>query len=408
MRKNPVLLLLTATALYWFSLYTYPVLLPGHAEQALGASPAAVGGVVGSYGLVQMLLRTPLGFASDRLRRRKPFLTLGMAMSMTAALGLYLARSPLAAMLARGAAGAAAASWVAFSVLYAGYGAQTAKGNVRAMGTLSAVMYGAQLAGTQAGGLLARAAGTRAAFLLAAAAGVLGIACSRLIADRRPGAGSAASPRDLLAVLKGRSLLACAALTILMQVIMWSTLYGFSPQWAAAALGADAGGLALLSTVHLLPNIVFAWLTGAVLAPRLGPRPVMSLGFALLALGCAGMPFTAAFGQMLALQALCGVGVGCVAPVALALCIRDARPERYGMAMGLYQSLYGIGMFAGPVLAGALVNAASPVLGGAAQLTVGYRVNFLAMAGVGALGAMLALLLLPRDGSGKWKMESGK
>jgi len=286
---------------------------------------------------------------------------------------------------------------VAFSVLYAGYGAKKTGGNGRAMGTLSSVMYGAQLAGTQAGGLLARAAGTQAAFLLAVAAGVLGIACSRLIADLRPEAKPTA-PRDLLTVLKSRSLLSCAALTILMQVIMWSTLYGFSPQWAVEALGADAGSLALLSTVHLLPNILFAWLTGRVLTPRLGPRPVMALGFCLMALCCAGMPFTTAFGQMLFLQALCGIGVGCTAPVALALCIRDTAPERHGMAMGLHQSLYGIGMFGGPVLAGALVNAASPVVEGAAQLIVGYRINFFVMAGVGVLAAVLAVLLLPREG----------
>jgi len=394
--KKNTALLLVATALYWFSLYTYPVLLSGYAQQVLQASPAVIGGIVGSYGLVQMLLRTPLGFASDRLRRRKPFLTLGLVMTTTAALGLYLARSPLAAMVARGTAGAGAAAWVAFSVLYAGYGAKNAGGNVRAMGTLSAVMYGAQLAGAQTGGLLARVAGTQAAFLLAVAVGVLGIVCSCLIADLRPTAKPTV-PRDLLAVLKSRSLLSCAALTILMQVIMWSTLYGFSPQWAVEALGADAASLALLSTVHLLPNMLFAWLTGRLLAPRLGPRPVMALGFCLMALCCAGMPFTTAFGQMLFLQALCGIGVGCTAPVALALCIRDTTPDRHGMAMGLYQSLYGIGMFAGPMLAGALVNAASPVVEGVTQLIIGYRINFFAMAAVGGLAAVLALLLLPRE-----------
>lgn len=402
MKRSTLLLFLTATALYWFSLYTYPVLLSGYAASALGAAPAMVGGIVGSYGLVQTLLRTPLGFASDRLRRRKPFIALGMALSTLAALGLWLARSPLAAMAARGAAGAAAASWVTFSVLFAGYaasspakpGASRPRGGVRAMGILSAVMGGAQLLGTQAGGLLARAADTRAAFLLAAAVGGLGMAVSFLITDVRPTAPTV-RPRALLTVIRSRSLLVSSLLSILHQVIMWSTLYGFSPQWAKDALGADPSQLALLSTLHLAPNVLFCWLTGAALVPRLGSRRVAALGFAFMAISCLGMPFTTAFGQMLALQALSGLGVGCIVPTTLALCIRDTPPERQGMAMGLYQSLYGIGMFLGPVLAGALVSAASPVVDGVAQLTDGYRANFFAMAAVGALGAALSMRLVP-------------
>ncbi len=403
MKKSERLLFLATTALFWFSLYTYPVLLSNFAQGTLGATPAMIGSIVGSYGLVQMLLRTPLGFFSDRLRRRKPFLTLGLLFSTLAALGLWFSQSPLAAMLARGTSGAAAAAWVAFSVLFASYGAQgqpgtgvRQRGGFRAMGVLSAVMCAAQLVATQAGGWLANSADTRAAFLLAVGAGVLGMLCSLFVIDVRPTA-QPASPRALLTVVKSRSLLVCSLLSILQQVIMWSTLYGFSPQWAKTVLGADASQLALLSTFHLLPNVLCSWLTGAVLVPRLGARRVTAIGFACMAVSCLGMPLTNAFWQMLALQIFAGIGVGCIGPVTLALCMRDSAPEQHGMAMGLFQSLYGIGMFAGPVLAGALVTVASPVVEGVAQLTVGYRANFYAMAAVGVLGLLCALRLMPRE-----------
>ncbi len=394
MKRSSLFLFLTATALYWASMYTYPVLLSDFSQTALGASPRMVGAIVGSYGLVQMLLRTPVGFASDLLRRRKPFLTMGMAFSTLAALGLWQARSPMMALLARGTSGAAAAAWVAFSVLYASYG-KNGQG-ARAMGILSAVMYSAQLLATQLGGLLTRLSSTRTAFFSAAIIGGLGILCSLFVTDVRP-TGEAPKLSTLSLTLRDRMLLTSAGLSILHMSMAWATLYGFTPQWAKAMFAVDATQLALLSTAQLLPNILFSWLCGTFTAPRLGTRNTCALGFSLLALGTLGMPFTTSFTQMLLLQAVFGTGVGCVAPMLLSLCIRDIPPNRHGIAMGLYQSLYGLGMFAGPVLAGALVQAASPVVNGVTQLTVGYRANFFAMAAVGALAVALCFVFLPRD-----------
>ena len=55
--------------------------------------------------------------------------------------------------------------------------------------------------------------------------------------------------------------------------------------------------------------------------------------------------------------------------------------------MGFYQSIYGAGMFLGPVLAGGIVQAA------------GYRANFFAMAGILVIGAALSLL---------WRLTSNR
>ena len=389
----PLFFFLATTALYWFSMYTYPMLLTGFVRQELGASPALAGTIVSSYGLWQMLLRIPLGYASDKLRRRKPFLTLGAALSTLAALGLFLARSPAWALVARSVAGLAAAAWVAFTVLYAGYGAR--EGGARAMGTLSACMYAAQLLGTLVGSAVAQGNGTRSAFMLAVGTGLIGMVCSRFVTDVAV-TTQPPSTRALLEAGKNRLLLTSAGLTILLQIIMWATLYGFSPQWATEVLHVEQASLGLLSTVHLLPNILFSWLVGAYLIPRLGEKWVCALSFVCMAVSCLCMPLTRTFVQMLALQALCGVGVGCCAPTLLALSIRQIPSERRGIAMGFYQSLYGVGMFAGPALAGLLIEASSPIVEGVAQLVQGYRINYWACGGVGLLAALLTLVLLPR------------
>ncbi len=391
MRKNTLAYpLLATTLLFWFSQYTYPALLSNYARDALRASPAMIGAIVSSYGLAQMLLRIPLGFASDRLRRRKPFVTFGTAMTMLAGLGLFFAPTAMWVLMSRAAAGLAAAAWVAFTVLYASYGEP--KGGTRALGTLSACMYAAQLAATLLGGWLAGLYGMRGAFLLSAAAGGAGILTSRMVTDVRP-QGTPPTVRQMLGVVRDPMLLRSAGLSILMQAITWSTLYGFTPSWAKEVFGAPPSQVALLSVMQLVPNMLLSWLAGAYLIPRLGMRWVVGGGFACMALCCLGIPFTASFGQMLGLQVLSGIGVGCVAPAMLSLSIRDISQEKRGMAMGMYQALYGIGMFLGPVLAGALVQG---VANTGVPMIQAYRVNFYAMSAIAIVGTTAAGLLLPR------------
>lgn len=388
-RKQQTVFLL-ATSLFWFAMYTYPVLLSTHVTDTLGGTPAMAGLVVGSYGFTQMCLRIPIGFASDRIRRRKPFLILGAACTVLAALGLFLAKTPGVALVARGMAGVAASTWVCFTVLFSA--GQSPERRTQAMGTLSSTMYAAQLIATLLGGALAQAKGIGSSFLLAAAAGFVGVLLATHTQDLPP-QGATVTPSAIGKVLKNPLLLLCAIISILMQMVMWATLYGFSPRWAEQVLGADAAQLGLLSTVHLIPTILFSRLGASFLAPRLGEKWTVLIGFACIAASCLLMPLTSAFWQMLCLQALCGIGVGCASPLLLALCTRSVSPEQQGTAMGAYQSLYGIGMFIGPLLAGWLVEAASPMVSGVVSYAPGYRAVFLAAGILAAIAGVLSIWL---------------
>ncbi len=389
MKRRDMFLFFTATSLFWFALYTYPVLLAGYAKNVLGATPVMAGLIVGSYGLVQLLLRIPIGFASDKLRRRKPFLTLGSALGALAALVLFRAGTPEVARIGRSIAGASAAAWVCYSVLYASYGAQTQ--STQRMGALSSCMYGAQLIGTLIGSEVAQRAGVRSAFALAIAAGVIGTVCTLFVRDVRP-TTEPPTTSALLSSFKSRSLWVASILSILMQLIIYATLYGFSPTWAQEMLHAGTSLLGLLSTMHLLPNVLVSYLAARYVVPRIGKAAVCALGFLCMAASCLFMPMTTAFWQMLCLQSLCGIGLGCIAPILLALCIRDIPAERRGIGMGIYQSLYSIGMFAGPTLAGVLVQACTQEAGGGAGF--GYQCNFWVMGGVGLIAALLSLALM--------------
>lgn len=391
MSRKQQFIFLATTSLFWFAMYTYPVLLSTHVTDGLGGTPAMAGMVVGSYGFTQMILRIPVGYVSDRLRKRKPFLMIGAAFTALAALGLYAAHNATTALVSRGAAGVAASTWVCFTVLFSS--GQKPSERTRAMGTLSSVMYAAQLAATLLGGALAQAAGTRASFALAAVAGIACLALATQVKDAPPQTAPV-TLSSILHVFKDRLLLHCAAMSILMQMVMWGTLYGFSPSWAEQVLFADPAQLGLLSTVHLIPTIVFSRLGASRIVPVLGEKRTLSIGFICIAASCVLMGQTTAFWQMLLLQALCGIGVGCVAPLMLALSGRNIAHEHQGIAMGIYQSLYGIGMFVGPMLAGWIVQAATPAANDAVALAAGYRSVFL-FSGCLALAAAALAIWLP-------------
>ena len=55
---------------------------------------------------------------------------------------------------------------------------------------------------------------------------------------------------------------------------------------------------------------------------------------------------------MIACQALIGLGVGIAFPVLMGLALQAVEPEARASAMGVYQSIYAVGMTLGPAISG--------------------------------------------------------
>lgn len=148
-RRRQGLLLSVGIALFWGSLYIYYPILAPYAK-ALGADLAQVGLIVGSYGLTQAILRVPLGLFADWRGVRRPIVVLGCAVSLAGAVGLALARTPWQVFWSRGCTGVAAATWVASSVMLAGY--FPPRRAVRATSLAVFLTAAGQVFGTSAGG----------------------------------------------------------------------------------------------------------------------------------------------------------------------------------------------------------------------------------------------------------------
>lgn len=400
MEKKNERYLFLAVFLFWFSVYTYPSFLTTYVTNKLGAAKTLAGMIVGSYGLTQMILRIPLGILSDAIKKRKLFVMIGFVVSIAASAGLALTalvagREHIpeglvyAVLIFRGMSGMTAATWVNFSVLYASNyeGDQVAK----AMSRMIVPQCGSQIFAMLLGAQLAGNIGEIWAFLLAAAAGIAGLIIMSQVKDQPP-TGDLITIKGFLEVTRNIQLISGTVLATIYQLVVWMTVQGFVQNWARDVIGMVTAQLGYLSVANLLPNTIVSRFSGTVFAPKFGRRSVLAAGFAAMAAACFLYPRTDSMFSLLSVQVLLGTGVGLIMPLTMASAIETVTDARRGAAMGIYQAVYGAGMFIGPVIAGMIIDR----FGGTGEhinLIAGYTANFYAAMCVAVFGGILAVLL---------------
>ncbi|WP_141500703.1 MFS transporter [Paenibacillus luteus] len=344
------LLFTTITILYWTSMYVYvPTLSPYLSDR--GFSLPFIGIVLGSYGLVQMFVRFPLGILSDRFGKRKPFILLGMLTAGISCL-LFLIPGPWIWPLAgRLMAGVCASTWVAFTVLYASYFGSGQTG--RAMGNISVMTVSGQMIGMLLSGWLTDGFSPNAPFTLGAIIAIIGLLLALML--KEPRANQREQPGMSFAMIKNvvrtKTLLQVSLLSILAHGVLFITMFGFTPL-KAAEMGANGVKLTLLVFAFMLPHAFASLVTARWFTPRFGYWGTIGAGFFISAVCTAAMAFTGSMEMLVITQAINGFAQGLHMPLLLGLAIRDVEHAGRATAMGLYQALYAVGMFSGPFLAG--------------------------------------------------------
>jgi MFS family permease len=143
-------------------------------------------------------------------------------------------------------------------------------------------------------------------------------------------------------------------LSVVSQYIVFGSTYGFIPI-LAAHMGASNVALGLMMSMNLL-LITFGNLGVTRLVKRFSTSLIITISFISLSLGLVLAGLSQSLVMLFVAQAIIGAANGINYPTLMGLSIEKVEPRERSTAMGIHQSIYAIGMFAGPWLSGLLAD----------------------------------------------------
>ncbi|MCW2938117.1 MAG: drug resistance transporter, EmrB/QacA subfamily [Actinomycetia bacterium] len=108
-------------------------------------------------------------------------------------------------------------------------------------------------------------------------------------------------------------------------------------------------------------NLAFAslMLTGAALGDRFGRRKMYALGLGVFTAASIACALSTGVGELIAARVVQGAGAAVVLPLTLTLISEAFPPEKRGAAIGIWGAITGLGVAAGPLLGGAIIQGIS-------------------------------------------------
>ncbi|HET6406167.1 MAG TPA: MFS transporter [Candidatus Thermoplasmatota archaeon] len=380
MRDRALLGLYVATFLYSFGQALGVPLLPEHLRLSFGSTALFIGATMGIYGLMQIVLRLPMGDMADR-RGRKPSLVLAFASSVLS--GLCFAFGPTMWWAIPGVAlfgFGGGVFWVAANSYLFDRSSDVAK----ATADYTIAMSLAFLLGPPLGHVVAEHWGFGAAFLLTVLTSGAGLLLALALPETPPAPRprpATSSYRRALKLLAHPALLLSAMGTFTYS-LLFATHQSFF-QLHALYVGMSVTVVGLLLGGRQATALLVRWRLPLVLR-RLGPAAVMVGGILALVVVTLLVPFARTLPALAALVALAGCATGVLIPANLMLVHEGAPAGERGLANGIYGTVLGLG------------NALAPPLFGALAVGDVYDLTFWAAGGLGLVLVVLLVLVRRR------------
>lgn len=378
-RKDSLFLLVVT--LFWFSQYIFVPFLTPHLA-ALGVAASLSGVILGAYGFSQLVLRIPVSVSEDCLGRHRLYMACGLACVVAGSALPMLVESPLAYLCSRTLAGAGASTWVSFTVAFTG-GYPNVK---QRMGRLIAANNLGILISYLVGGTLVEWLGMKPLFGISA--GVALIALCLLPLCQKGGSAGRHPFRlaELGRVLCNRHLLLCSLMCALVQLISFATAMSFVNTYARQR-GAGGFLLSLVAVAFYVAGTAASAVYSRGVFSRMSNRAFFAMGFGLLALYCLALPLCTRVWMILLAQLLGGASRTLLYTQLMALCPARVEPGQKTTAVGVFQSIYSLGMTLGPVVMGWLLDATGS----------SYPTAFACVSAFAVAGVVWSLVAWPRE-----------
>ncbi len=338
-------------------------LLPTYAA-TFGVGPAAIGLLVTSFSLLQLVAVPVWGGISDRLGRR-PVLIVGLVGSTASYLLFAFAHTYWALLVSRIVAGAMGATVGVGQAYIADVTAPERR--AQAMGMLGAAFAMGFILGPAIGGILSAHSYASAGLVAAGLCAANAVAALAWLPETPQHRAARSTERVRL-----RSLAAPLAASLLVTAA-FAVLHVTLPLFGRDVLHDSTRRMGML---FAFMGVVSAIVQGGVvgrLAPRVGEWRLAVAGALLLAAGLAVAPQTSGAALLVALGVL-SAGSALATPSIYAVVSRSATASQQGAALGLTQTASTLGRIVGPTVAGFLIGArgvTSPFWAGAALAMLG-------------------------------------
>ncbi|WP_286787196.1 MFS transporter [Leclercia sp. UBA1284] len=321
-----------------------------------GIEPQVMGIIMGASGLATLLIRFPLGIISDVVKSRKIFIQISLLLPVFTWPLAWLEPNAVTLYLAKAADGVTAATWVLYNILFIRYFDR--KEAPAAVALLALAGPVGVFIGNCIGGLLTHYFENNIAFFLSCVSGLLALILTTRIQDVH----DAVQAPTLKACIAGarkqlsdRSVWLIGILATIVILVPFATRDTLTPIYAEQ-LGGRAGILSLLSNIHLIFYALAIALCSAVFYKRLGVMKTAVIGIVLQILSTLGIPFTDNWYLIYSLQALAGFSFGMAFAAFMSLSVVNTTPDEQSTRMGLFQTIYSLGMFIGPVIMGVMLQ----------------------------------------------------
>ncbi|MDX6042130.1 MFS transporter [Scandinavium lactucae] len=355
LRRPEARLFFVISILFFICIHSIDAFLaPMMLEQ--GIEPQVMGMIMGASGLATLLIRFPLGIVSDVVKSRKIFIQISLLLPIFTWPLAWLDPNPVTLYLAKAADGVTAATWVLYNILFMRYFDRSEAPAAVALLALAGPV--GVFIGNCIGGLLIHYFDNNIAFFLSCMSGLLALLLTTRITDVHDAVRAPTLQACVVAArkqLSDRSVWMIGILATIVILVPFATRDTLTPIYAEQ-LGARAGILSLLSNIHLVFYAIAVALCSSVFYKRLGVVKTAVLGIILQVLSTIGIPFTSNMYVIYGLQAMAGFSFGMAFAAFMSLSVVNTTSDEQSTRMGLFQTIYSLGMFIGPVIMGVMLQ----------------------------------------------------